>query len=328
MYLVSIPVFYRVGSMYVSELYTVFFSSLCLYFLLTKYLKLPTVKNSLILGLLLSTGLLIRISFFSLTLAIVIGVFIYLSLKNNVLTAIKSLSIISIIILLITGWFYVGRHSGKLTSFGTFADGYKQSSEVPLFKKQRSGFYFDIPFTLMMNNPVRPYLSRPAYFLPIYYSDFWGDYWNYFPQTRFGQDEFKTARSNRYSFSDARRKYLAWQSQINLLPTLLMLASFVYTLITRCLAIIKRRINIANITEFVMAIFVIITWGSLTIVASKYPGEGDIIKAPYSLYIVPIYAYSTVVFLFEFLKKYKWLFYPAILVLVLSMANNLIFSYF
>lgn len=326
--LISIPVFYRVGSMYVSELYTVFFSTLCLHYFLTKFLKAPNGKNSFVLGLLLSTGLLIRITFLSLILAVVIGITIYYFLNRNLLKAVKSLTIISIVLLLLTGWFYLGRHSGKLTDFGTYADSFEEGRGMPLFKKQRLGFYFDIPLKLMMHYPIRPYLSRPAYFLPIYYSDFWGDYWNYFPQTRFGDEEFQTAKSNRYSYSEVRRTYLAWQSRVNFLPTLLMIISFIFILIKRILALLKREIKVKNVTEFVMAIFVIATWGSFTIVASKFPGEGDWIKAPYALYVAPVYVYFTAVFLFNYLNKYKWIFYPTISILALSMINNLIFSYF
>jgi len=324
----SMPVFYKVGAMYVSELLTVFISTVSLYFFINQFLKKSTYKNAVILSILISIGLLTRISFFSLAFALFVGIIVLFFSKKKGLAVIKFLSIIASIILIMTGWFYLGRQAGKLTDFGTYAEIYKQDRSISLFKRQRLGFYFDIPFKLMMYYPIRPHLSRPAYFLPIYYSDFWGDYWNYFPQTRFGKDESQSARASRYSYSDTRRKYLAWQNRVNFVPTILMVVSFLYILITRTKYIIKKKINSRILTEFIFTLFVIFTWGSLTIVASKFPGEGDWIKASYSLYIVPLYAYFTAVFLFSYLKKIKIIFWPILIILLFSIGNNLIFSWF
>lgn len=326
LFLASIPVFYRVGSMIVSELLTVFNTALTFYFFIIKFLPKPTIKNSTILALLLSFGLLTRITFFSVIFAVFIGIIIYFYANKNVLRGIKLLSLISFIVLLTNGWFYLGRQQGKLLNFGTVKELHDRS---PKHESIRLDFYYDIPFKLMINYPIRPYLSYPSYLLPIYYSDFWGDYWNYFAQRRFGPDEFQTAKVKRQVYSDARRKYLAWQVQVNLIPTLIMIAGFSYLFFTRLRALIKRKGDVKTISEFILTLAVIFIWGSLVAIVTKYPGgEGDWIKAPYSLLIVPIYIYSTSVFLFTWLKKYPIVYWPSLVIFLLSIMNNFIFSWF
>jgi len=326
LFLASVPVFYRVGAMIVSELLTCFNTALTFYYFICHFLTKPSYKKSVILSLLISFGLLTRISFFAIALAIFIGILIWFGAKKKWWLAVKLLSVIALIILILTGWFYLGRHQGKLLNFGIVKELYDQ---VPDHEPIRLDFYYDIPFKLMINYPIRPYLSYPSYLLPIYYSDFWGDYWNYFPQRRFGPDEFQTAKVKRQVYSEARRKYLAWQVQVNLIPTLIMIAGFSYFFFTRLRSLIKRKADVKTISEFILALAVIFIWGSLVAIVTKYPGgEGDWIKAPYSLLIVPIYIYSTSVFLFTWLKKYPIVYWSTLVILLFSIMNNFIFSWF
>jgi len=326
LFLASVPVFYRAGAMIVSEPLTVFNASLSFYFFITKFLPKPTFKKAVILGLLLGFGLLTRITFFAIIFAISIGVMLVFLQKRQFLTGVKFLTIMSVIILGFSGWFYLGRQGGKLLDFGTVKELYDQ---MPKHESIRLDFYYYVPFKLLMNYPVRPYLSYPSYLLPIYYADFWGDYWNYFAQSRFGPNEFAAAKAHRESISAARRQYLAWQMQINLIPTLVMVAAFLYCLTTRTLAVFKRRPDRKIIVEFIFCVTVIFIWGSLLAIITKYPGgEGDWIKAQYSLLIVPIYIYCMTVFLFSVLKKIKFIYWPTLVVLFLAIINNFIFSWF
>lgn len=326
LFLASVPVFYRVSAMIVSELLTCFNTALTFYYFICCFLTKPSYKNSIILSLLISFGLLTRISFFTIALAIFIGILIWFGNKKQWRLAVNHLSVMALIILILTGWFYLGRHQGKLLNFGTVKELY---DKTPNHEPIRLDFYYDVPFKLMMNYPIRPYLSYPSYFLPIYYSDFWGDYWNYFPQTRFGPNEFQAAKANRQAYSDARRQYLSWQVKVNLIPTLLMVAAFLYILFTRAVAIIKNKANVREIVEFIFSITVVFIWGSMVAILTKYPGgEGDWIKAPYTLLIIPIYIYLTSVFLFSILRKIKIIFWPALLILLAAAINNFIFSWF
>ena len=326
LFLASVPVFYRAGAMIVSELLTCFNTALTFYYFICHFLTKPSYKKSVILSLLISFGLLARISFFSVTFAIFTGILIFFISKKKGFTGIKFVTVISLIVLVFTGWFYLVRQQGKLLNFGTVKELY---DKAPYHEPIRLDFYYGVPFKLMMNYPVRPYLSYPSYFLPIYYADFWGDYWNYFAQTRFGPNEFQAAKTNRQTISDARRKYLSWQVKVNLIPTLLMVAAFLYVLTSRAVAIIKNKTNLRVIAEFVFSITVVFIWGSMVAILTKYPGgEGDWIKAPYTLLIIPIYIYLTSVFIFSILRKITYIYWPTLIILLLAIVNNLIFSWF
>ena len=325
-YLASIPIFYRVGSMIVSELLTGFNVAITFYWFINHFLVKPTYKNSLILSLLISFGLLTRMSFMSVALAIVIGAGTWLIIKKKWLITIKHLGLMTLIILILTGWFYLGRHQGKLLNFGTYDEvTYQNMKHEPI----RLNFFYKVPFRLMINYPIRPQLSRPSYFLPIYYSDFWGDYWNYFAQSRFGPNEFKNARANRQVFSDARRLYLAWQIKVNLVPTFLMVGSFIFLFIKRIKEWLKNKTDKKSLVELVFMLAVVTTWLSLLAIVSKYhEGEGDWIKAAYTLYITPIYAYVLSATLFTYLRKVKIIFWPVLFILLATAVNNFIFTWF
>jgi len=324
--LASIPVFYRVGSMIVSELLTGFNTTLTFYYFVCHFLTKPNYKKGVILGLFLAFGLLTRISFFSVTFAVFAGILIYFIDQKKLVVGIKYLMMMTLIIVAFSGWFYLGKQQGKLLNFGTVKKLYDQA---PNHEPIRLDFYYNIPFKLMMNYPIRPYLSRPSFFLPIYYSDFWGDYWNYFAQTRFGPNEFQAAKADRQAYSDARRQYLSWQVKVNLIPTLLIVMAFLYILITRSIAILKKKMDIRTIAEFIFSITVLFIWASMVAILTKYPGgEGDWIKAPYTLLIIPIYIYFMSVFLFSILRKIKIIFWPALLILLAAAINNFIFSWF
>lgn len=319
--LISLPVFYKAGSMYVSELMTLFFSTITIYFFSCRWLKSSDLKNTFWLAVLMSLGLLNRISFFSIAFTILAVIFIWFWQKKTAIEAIKSISIIVLILTLLTGWFYLGRHQGKLLSFGTYESITKKE---PL----KLSFYWRLPIKVLMLYPFRPVLSEPPALWPIYYADFWGDYWNYFPQTRFGQAEFTTARSDRQAFSPARKKYLAWQSRINLIPTGFMIISFFYLLTNRIQSILKNKLNRKIAAELTILIMTVLTWLSLIAIVTKYPGQGDLIKATYTTYIAPVYVYATVVVLFEYCARKKFIFWPAIIILLLTAVNNFIFSWF
>ncbi|MFC1626961.1 ArnT family glycosyltransferase [Patescibacteria group bacterium] len=319
--LASMPVFYKVGAMYLSEMLILFLTTITFYFFITSWLKSPGLKNTLGLAGLISMGLLTRISFLAVLVAILIGIIIWYWGKKKITLALKPIVTIILIASLTSGWFYFSRYRGNW-----FNIGYDKNTFT---KDERRGldFYFHLPIKVMLTYPFRPVLSEPSYLWPIYYADFWGDYWNYFPQRRFGEAEFNLARANRQIFSPARKKYLAWQSRVNLVPTLLMVGAFLSLLISRVCLILKRKVSLKIMTEFVFLMPVLFTWISMLILATKYPGQGDVIKASYTAFIAPVYAYSTVFGLF-LLKKIKIVFRLLIIILIFSSVNNFIFSWF
>jgi len=79
---------------------------------------------------------------------------------------------------LISGWFYIG----LFLEYGSFTT-FNQSPTK--FKLSNQPIEFYLPFTneahMVFTKPIRPYFRNQ--FLPILYSDLWGDYWGYFSFT-------------------------------------------------------------------------------------------------------------------------------------------------
>jgi len=99
--------------------------------------------------------------------------------------------------------------------------------------KHGLAYYLDVPFKYMMTYPFRQDVrfSHPLNkFIPIYYSTFWGDYWNYYIQQRFNID-YQARDNDRYLVTPQRISSLALQNRINLLPTVLIFLSFIYQFI-------------------------------------------------------------------------------------------------
>lgn len=329
LFLASLPPIYKAVAMFTPESFNLFLATIIIWFYIKYFLKKPDYKKIIILSLLVSLALLTKISFFSLAMAVAIGILLAVFLnKQKYQKAVIFLSLYFLIIFFSTGWFYYGRHEGKLLQFGEWGLGQeKKNKDVPIYKRQRLAFYYDVPFKLMMTYPVRPHLSFPTYLIPIYYSDFWGDYWNFFSQRRFAFKE-KERRGERYFFLQERIKYLAWQNQINLLPSCLMVIAFLFFLIKRILELIKGKLDYKNTGELFLFSFVFFAWGGLLMLVSKYTGEGDFIKATYMLLVVPIYVYFVSVFLFSYLRKNKVIFWSVFILLLFTIVNNLIFAYF
>ena len=111
---------------------------------------------------------------------------------------------------LLSGWFYINLlfDYGSLTAFNQKRTNFS-------FSNQELNFYF--PFNdeakLMFTKPIRPYFSNQ--FLPILYSDLWGDYWGYFSFTSRSLAEGRN--------QDIIGDYLSRVNLISLIPTFMLL---------------------------------------------------------------------------------------------------------
>ena len=183
-----------------------------------------------------------------------------------------------------------------------------------------------------MKTPIRPYF--PNRFIPIFYSTFWGDYWNYYRQQRFPlseEEEIKFSEStNKVKISAARLNLLAWQNRINLIPSLILLigmAAGVFHAIKNLR--LGRTLDQQRLGEVFLATFFIVAFLAFFYTNIQFPNtyKGDTIKASYILFAIPALIYFGVKFLISFSQK-KFIFYPAILILVISIIFNLNFAWF
>ena len=321
--LFSLPVFHKTVVMFSLELFFFFLSSLFFYYWILIFQPKPNYKKLLALSSIVIVLLLTRMSAVVHLITSIVG-FVGLGLisKLSWKQVIKYTSVFMILVAIGTGWFYIGRRDKDIYGVG---EG-NEKQETPFFKRQPLSFYFDIPFKFMMTHPIR--LSQPInQLIPVYYSDFWGDYWNYYPQRRTGITT-QDVRKDRLFTTPERVSRLALQNQINLLPTLVMIAGFVYFIVFS----IKKTFSNPDSQWLIYSFFVIftlLTWAGFIVLLTKYPSwKGDSIKPSYMIYILPILTYSLSVFIFKIIKPIKILFIPIVIWLAIASINNLWFSWF
>lgn len=214
---------------------------------------------------------------------------------------IKTLCLCLVLIFVISGWFYISLHSkyGSITAFNR-----KPNAQFS-FRNQPLEFYVGLEPRLLFGNPVRP--NFPNQFLPIFYSELWGDYWGYF--TIYGIDtrnsRFVNGRLIQKIFSKGTRPdwletnyktigaYLGRVNLISTFPSALALISLIFA----GMGILQSRRSkpiVARQRELYFFLLLIIS----TSIAGyfwfliKYPniGKGDTIKATYMSQILPFVA--------------------------------------
>ena len=207
---------YRTVSMIRGEVYILFFNSILMY----QLLKIANnkfdykSKDILISSTLIGCLALSRQWSFLLFLSYIFIIF-FLN-KNYKIKYFKFLTYSFMFGFMISSWFYFNLYFdyGSFTSFN--------KDPIPLnLKNQNINFY--IPFNyealLMFYKPIRPNFSNQ--FLPILYSDLWGDYWGHFV---FTSRNLAVGR-NQLLIGN----YLARVNIISLIPTVLFLYSFLKT---------------------------------------------------------------------------------------------------
>lgn len=321
--LFSLPVFHKVAVMFNTELPLMFVYSLTLWFFITHFFNKPSKKSIVLLALFITIALLIRMSSLTLFVSIFIGILgMGLLKKISWKKTLTYLSIFLTIIFISTSWFYIGRRDKDIYKAGRVSE-----PDIPIWQRQPIEFYTYIPFKFMMTYPMR--LSMPLnHIIPIYYSEFWGDFWNYYSQRRFGVSA-ETRRSNHYITTPQRVANLALQNQVNLPFTIIMLAGFIYINLRVIKGLFSRSKPKIWLIEVVFLCVSFLTWIGFLIMNVKYPNwKSDAVKASYMLNIIPIFVYSGVIFIFNVLKKFKFVFYPVLIWLSLSTVINLWWAYY
>lgn len=319
--LLILPVWYKTIVMFSIETWFLFTVSLALWFFLTKFRLKQNLSNLIILGLILVINLLSRLSSIVLVITIILGIAgLAYAKKISLKRMIVSLVTLAIIMGVGSGWYYFGKSDEGIYQVGEVSE-----PEIPLWQRQPLSFYIDIPFKLMMTYPMRQSIPINK-LIPIYYSDFWGDFWNYFPQRRFGitLDE---VRQDRETSVPPRIKALVLQNQINLIPTILIFFGFLATFY-KFLAKIKKP-DFYWLVNGIMLGLTILSWIGFIILLTKFPNwKGDSIKASYMLYLMPVFMYFLINLLLDLYKSKRIIFWPVSLWLIFAGLINLHFSWF
>jgi|GEM_PF-2851355 hypothetical protein len=318
-FLFSFPVFQRVTAMLSVEPVLMFLSSLTLYYYLSQCLrKKIELKQLLVIGALLGLSMAVKITSYAfvITFGSLMCLTIWLKDKQSFIKACLSGLVIAAMIFLISGWFYVY----KAGAYGLFTSG-----RIYLSRIQPESFYFDIPFKLMMNYPVRPHMGNR--FIPVLYVDFWGDAWNYFSQTRYGV-EIEHIRSGAYTYyPDLRLNHLTRQVRVNLITTFVMLISFAIISYRKILKMHKKRFSKSYFQSLSLFLLFWVSFLGYFYFQSRAPSwDGSNIKPSHLVYIWPIPALFTADFIFSL--KSKLLRNILLIILIPIVGLNIWFSWF
>jgi hypothetical protein len=271
---------YRTISMIRGEVYILFFLSLLLNRLLNlklnhfRYKSLDVLIFGFIIGLLALSR---QWAFLLFPALFILAVIVEKQFRNQYIKFITGTFIIGFFV---SSWFYFNLYFeyGSFTSFNVESSGFSLSNQ-PL------SFYLplDEELTYLFTKPIRPYYGNN--FLPILYSDLWGDYWGYFLFT----SRFLDIGRNQLVIGD----YLARVNIVSFVPSFLILFGFYKITKKYKKDIFIRYISLSIMFSFFGYLWFLISYPSLP--------NGDTIKATYMVQI-----FNLSVFLFAlWINQYK-----------------------
>ena len=314
-WLLSLPVLNKMIPMYNLETTQFVLTSFIIWYFIKFFLPKPTFNRIIILGLI--SGLILSFRLMSFTLLLSLGLtIIYMAvIKKISWKKMLTLNLVFTLITLIIGgqFYYLYKDNGA------FGEKMEDMAHISWWKRQPKTFYTDTFFRTTMRRPIRP--NFPNRFIPIFYYDFWGDYWNYFPQRRFGYT-ISDLRKDRQLISPERLNRLAWQNRVNLIPTLIIAIGYLSALFS----IAKKQTKIG---EILLMTFFMITFLAFFYMNHKFANlyKGDTIKASYMLYALPTLIFFAVKQLISW-QSIKIIFYPILFAVILAIGFNIEFIFF
>ncbi|HLF90629.1 MAG TPA: hypothetical protein VI451_16910 [Anaerolineales bacterium] len=305
-----LPVYYKTFSMARGEPFVAFFSILGTCLVLYLFLSnsaVPPLKSrrriliGIILGVCLGLGVLSRQWGFFLFPALAVFVLL-LKLKipwSQWLPSSGILILSFVIAFVVGGWFYLS----LLERYGTVAAFNRPSEAAFTLANQPPEFYFSLGLDQLFSHPIRPVFSNQ--FIPIFYSELWGDYWGYFlivgRDIRYNQflvgsfqqplweqnPPVKWFVTNKFDVTP----YLGRVNFVSLLPSALLLAGFGLGILH--LARFLRQKPDPPLTGNTLIILIILaSMAGYFWFLVRYPAldKGDTIKASYMLHLYPFLA--------------------------------------
>jgi 4-amino-4-deoxy-L-arabinose transferase-like glycosyltransferase len=232
-----LPGYYKTFAFVRGEPYVVFFAVAILYYLLLITInKQFTYKNALTLGVIMGLCALSRqwgiLMFPAVFLILGFQWIRYPPLRSAIL---KTIGLCVLLLAVVSGWFYVSLYAryGSVTAFN-----WEYNARFS-FKNQPLEFYVGLSPKLLFTNPVRPNFSDQ--FVPILYSELWGDYWGYFTIYGINTEKAKFVDGSSISkfFSEGRiphwlktnyttiGTYLGHVNLVSIFPSILAIAAVI-----------------------------------------------------------------------------------------------------
>ncbi len=337
MFLGIFPVYYKTFAFVRGEPYVVFFAVVIMYYtLLISIEKRFTTVNAIILGVAMGLCALSR----QWGILLFPSVFLFLGFEWIRLpqwrrSIAKTICLCLALITLISGWFYISLRF----RYGSSIAFNREPAEFFSFHNQPVEFYVGLSPKFLFDRPVRPNFANQ--FLPIFYSELWGDYWGYF--SVYAKDTRVPRFISGWSLNKIRISsegsqpswvetnyatmgaYLGRVNLVSIFPSALVLIALVYAVMgtlrrsSNDSVMIHRR----EITGLLLLAIATTLLGYFWFLLA-YPNiEGDTIKATYILHVLPFVA-ILVANLLEHIKKRTRFLYRFILVgLSLSFAHNI-----
>ena len=227
--------------------------------------------------------------------------------KEHRLKYFKFLTYTFLIGFLISSWFYIN----LFVEYGSFTK-FNQEPIPFRFNNQPLSFYLPIgnEVSMVFTKPIRPYFKNQ--FLPILYSDLWGDYWGYFT---FTSRNLEIGR-NQMIIGD----YLARVNVLSIFPTIMLIIGFKNSFISRK---VKEKIFTDYFDLYLVMATLVTIFGYLWFLISFPQAEGDTNKATYIIHLFHLLGLMTVLKL-EDIKNKNYRYYSAtIMVLLIIFLHNL-----
>ena len=325
-FLTIITAYYKTFAFVRGEPYIVFFAVIMLYYTLLMSIKKQfTTRNAVILGSAMGLCALSRqwgILLFPPVFLFLSFLWIRLPLLRQSIA--KTICLCLVLIFVISGWFYF---SLKLR-YGAFTAFNRENVAAQFsFSNLPLEFYFGLDPGLLFSNPIRP--NFPNQFLPIFYSDLWGDYWGYF--TIYGIDTREPRFVNGSTINDIFSKgtppdwletnfktigsYLGRVNLISTFPSALALGSLIFA----GAGILRKSRGepIVECQKELYSFLLLLIGASMVgyfwwIIMYPAPGKGDTVKATYMAQIFPLLS-ILVGILLEHVKRSSLFFYRLII---------------
>jgi len=297
---------YKAISMIRAEIYVIFLSAILIYRLLVLAEKsfIYELNDLVIFGLLI--GLLALSRQWAFLLFPGYFLLIFFIEKDFRKSFLKFLTYSFLIGFSISSWFYFGLFLdyGSFTSFNMESKGFS-------FKNFSSSFFFlsTEGQAYFFTKPIRPYFENS--FLPILYSDLWGDYWGYFSFTSRSLDIGR----NQLLIGD----YLGKVNVISLFPMTLLLLGLKNS-IKAFKNKQKSSLEILNIYIVFSIIFSFL--GYLWFLVSYPEITGDTTKSVYMIQLFHLLGLGAIIYIEQIKKKEIKVFYVIQVALLTVFLHN------
>lgn len=207
----------------------------------------------------------------------------------------------------VSSWFYIN----LFIEYGSFTK-FNQEPTPFSFSNQPLSFYLPIgnEVSMVFTKPIRPYFENQ--FLPILYSDLWGDYWGYFT---FTSRDLEAGR-NQLIIGD----YLARVNLVSLLPTLILFSGFrnSFKYLKKIERSFKEYFNYYLIVTVLVSLF-----GYLWFLISYPQTQGDTNKATYIIHLFHLLGLMAVFKLEEIKQKDYHNYFSIMLILFFVFLHNI-----